>query len=611
MVMMSYRIAIVGIDGSGKSTVARALADLAAAEIGVTTAAVGDDVRCKTPEEDLLMPGFAPDGLPAAARLGHWFRRLAKASVNRRLFYPPLKLVHLVLQERTVRCIEARYRPDVIFCDGNLLLSSAGRAVNYIDPETDASDPFVSIRALYEFVMHGEPLPDATAQRIPGLRLMRYLRLLDERLQLRLMQLPDALIFLDVDPAVALARLRAKGGRLDRHENIQDMTQARTMYHRTAQFFGRQRGAASLAIIDTTDLSLGQTLRDALRFADDLCHHKEAPEVGGRVLGSADEGLSKIWGVAKKALSYQYLVRCVLLNLHRGNARQLTFPLSRLGRLSLREGYSANVMQAIYLRDSQRYGLLDRLFLDYSLHRAVYHRLSILTRVVEHEFRHRLEQMSPGMPVKVLTVPSGYAFDLLQPLERIARVTRAEMQRIHILASDLDPSGCIERELTRSARALGVDLRFLRGDLASDEMRDRFQRSGPFDVVLFVGLSYWIPKTHLMRFLRLVRDRLLASGGVLFSDCFTQDAYALSGKQMGYKNNFYSPQDYASLLAYCGFESDDIHWKSGPERINHVFVARVPCSPRRQSALRVTTKHASQPVAVPRNMARTRGAGIL
>ena len=38
------------------------------------------------------------------------------------------------------------------------------------------------------------------------------------------------------------------------------------------------------------------------------------------------------------------------------------------GRRLLREGYSANVMRAIYLRESLSYGLLDRIFLGYPLH---------------------------------------------------------------------------------------------------------------------------------------------------------------------------------------------------------------------------------------------------
>ena len=52
---------------------------------------------------------------------------------------------------------------------------------------------------------------------------------------------------------------------------------------------------------------------------------------------------------------------------------------SSLGRLLIREGYSASVMQVIYDRDEKRYGLMNRIFMGYPLHRAVYDRLHILT----------------------------------------------------------------------------------------------------------------------------------------------------------------------------------------------------------------------------------------
>lgn len=572
---MSFRIGVVGIDGSGKSTIASALADLAAAELGLTTATVGDDVRVKTPQEDLLMPGFAPDGEPLVARVGRWFRKAAKANAHHRRLYPPLKLMHLVLQERTVRRMEAGYRPDVIFCDGNLLISSAGRAVNYMNAETNATDTLASVQALYDHVVHGKPLPQEMAQRIPGLKLIRRLRRLDEWWNLGVMELPEALIFLDVDPAVALGRLKAKGGRLDRHENLQDMAQAQTMYRRAVRFFCRQRGAENLKVIDTTGLSPGQTLRQALEFVRTLPLYTAAAHTEQRILGTTDEELSRLQVMARKVLTYRYLVRCILLNLHRGNARELAFPLSGLGRLFFKEGYSASVMRAIYLRDSRRYSLFDRLFLDYPLHRAVYHRLSILARVVEGELCRRLDQLPPGVTLKVLTAPSGYAFDLLRPLQRIAETAPQQMTRVHILASDLDPDGRIEMELTRSAQRLGVGLEFVRGDLTSGDTRERLERSGPYDVVMFVGLSCWIPKPHLLRHLQFVWGRLLAPQGVLFTDCFSQDAYALSGKHTGFKANYYGPQAYTSLLQYCGFEPGDIAWESGPARINHVFVARV------------------------------------
>lgn len=315
-------------------------------------------------------------------------------------------------------------------------------------------------------------------------------------------------------------------------------------------------------------------------------------------LGTASEELSNVSAVVKKVLTYQYLIRYALPNLHRGSARELTFPLSQHGQLFFREGYSAEVMKAIYLQDSQRYSPLDRIFLGYPLHRAVYHRLQILKRAVERELWHRLERLPMGGTVKVMTAPSGYAFDLLQPLERIAKSGQQRIRPIHILASDLDPDGRIERELIQMVQKAGIGFEFVRGDLTSAEMRERFKRSGPYDVVVFVGLSCWISKPHLVNHLKLIRRHLLAPDGVLFTDCFTPQAFALSGKYVGYKANYYSPREFTSILAYCGFEPANTTWESGPEGINHVCVARNQPSQKialipNLSALRLSPNQAS------------------
>lgn len=573
---MTTYVSIIGIDGSGKSTVTAALSDLAPAELGVTAASVGDDFRCKTPDEDLLLPGFAPDGERFAARLTRFFRRGAKATTHHRRLYPPLKLAHLAMQERTAREIEARYHPDLIFCDGSLILSSAGRAINYLHKNDEAAcpaDPYTCIESLYDHVVEGKPLLPAMTPSIPGLRLMCGLRRFDQWLRLGLMELPDALIFLDITPEAALARRRASSRKLDGHENLRDLSQARAMYQGVIEFFRRRRGDDRVLVVDAAHLTVEETLKQVVEFVRTLPVRSGEVKATGKRLGTTPEELSKKASVFKKVLSYRYLGRYVLPNLGRGSMQELSFPLSSLGQLLLREGYSAGVMKAIYLQDTQEYGLLDRACLDYPLHRAVYDRLQILKPAVERELRQRLAALPPGHKLRIFTAPSGFAFDLFQPLARIAQSGGASLDQIHVVASDLDPDGRVEQELTRVARQLGVGFEFVRGDLTSDEMREHSRRNGPYDVVVFVGLSAWIPKTHLTRHLRWVRG-LLRPGGVLFTDCFTPEAYALSGRYVGYKANYYAPRDFTHLLAYCGFDPAEMAWASGRDKINHVCVAR-------------------------------------
>lgn len=273
---MSFYVSIIGIDGSGKSTVTPALASLAAAELNVTAAAVGAGLSCKAPREDLCAPGFAPDGEMMSVRIGQWFRWISKSAAAHRRLYPLLKLLHLAAQARTVRQAVDRYQPGVIFSEGNLLLSAAGRAINYVDAHAAASalatltNPFLRLEILYDYVMDGKPLSPDLIRAIPGLKMMRWLRRLDVRLKLGLMELPDAIVYLDIPPEVALARLVASGQKLDPHENILDLTQARVMYRHVVSFFRRRRGERYARVIDVTGLSVGQTLRHILDFARTL-----------------------------------------------------------------------------------------------------------------------------------------------------------------------------------------------------------------------------------------------------------------------------------------------------------------------------------------------------
>jgi hypothetical protein len=298
--------------------------------------------------------------------------------------------------------------------------------------------------------MDERPLAAVIARSTPGLALMRGLRRLDRWLRLGLTELPDAVIFLDVAPETALARLIAKGAPLDQHENIHDLATARTMYQGVAELFRRRCGDARVAVIDVTALSLGEVIRRAVAFVRTLPLHPRCPARARARLGTTEQELSRGSAVLKKVLSYRYLVRYALPNLHRGSTHELTFPLSSLGRQLLRDGYSAGMMRAIYLQEGQRYGLLDRVCLAYPLHRAVYHRLLILRRAIKQELCRRLGQVSSGAALKILTAPSGYAFDLFQPLGRLASMSRGAHLPLHILASDLDPDGQIEAALRQA-----------------------------------------------------------------------------------------------------------------------------------------------------------------
>jgi hypothetical protein len=212
-------------------------------------------------------------------------------------------------------------------------------------------------------------------------------------------------------------------------------------------------------------------------------------------------------------------------------------------------------------------------FLEYSLHRAVYDRLQILVRKIKPELEARL---ATGEEIQIFTAPSGFAYDLFRPLEEIAQRDPDSMKRVHVTAADLDPHGVLADELSARAKRLGIRFTFYRGDITDQSLLNNL---GPFDLALFVGLSSWLPKPKTLRHLEWLSQKLNNSG-LLITDCFTPEAYALSGRYIGYKANYYTPDVYKAMLNYCGI--DVLDTESGRDEINHVLVA----GPHRESQVR-------------------------
>ena len=540
---MALHICILGIDGSGKSTVTASLPYLLAAELNLRSGSAGEAFRLVEADEDHLAPGFHPDGLPITARLSRWFKRQAKRAVDNRRAYPCLKLLQMLLQDNAARRLERQYAPDVIVSDGNLLLSTAGRAANYLRPASDGihrnpqGPDAADLKAAFEYVIEATPLPEKSRARLPRLENVRKVDRLTRRLGFRSVWLPDIVIFLDLSPETALARIASRGQKVDRHENRDDLAQARDMYLKTLEAFRQYRSPDAVCRIGVDALTPAETLKAAVEALKPLLQRQQSMKVSKKgPLGTTAATLQN-GGVWSKIFTYRYLVRYLMGKAFRGAWREPTFVCSRLGRSCLKEGYSASVMRAIYDRDSEPCTLLDRVFLDYPLHRAVYDRLQILTRKLEPELEKRLQG---GREVRIFTAPSGFAYDLFRPLEAIASRTPEAMDQVHLVAADLDPHNRLAAELTARAERLGIHFEFLQGDMTDRNLRARFETASPYDLMLFVGLSSWLPKPLFIRHLKWVRQHI-REDGLFVSDTFTPEAYALSGRYIGYKAHYYTP----------------------------------------------------------------------
>jgi hypothetical protein len=181
--------------------------------------------------------------------------------------------------------------------------------------------------------------------------------------------------------------------------------------------------------------------------------------------------------------------------------------------------------------------------------------------------------------VRIFTAPSGFAYDLLHPLARLAAENPELARRAVLVAADLDPAGDLGPELTAAAERIGLRFTFLRGDLTAPALRTECERHGPFDVGLFVGLSSWLPKLPMLEHLRWLGANLRPDA-LLVTDCFTPAGYAVGGVAMGYRANYYPPAVMCTLLDYCGFDGLGAEVESGRDGINHVLLAPVDASAR-------------------------------
>jgi thymidylate kinase len=194
-------IAVVGIDGSGKSTLSEALA-CALSQNGVT-GLVSDDLKVF----ENRIPREAPPFL--AEKVRERIGRYSKTSVSLGRYKIP-KIAELLLRNHLVREIQKRYRPDGVVQDGSPLLNLVAWAGLYQPGAVDAPTCLKLV-----LVLSGQatrvPATDPVFGVFPELAILR-------RLRLTQLRLPRAVVLLDLDGAVAVERIGKRGGNRQIHE---------------------------------------------------------------------------------------------------------------------------------------------------------------------------------------------------------------------------------------------------------------------------------------------------------------------------------------------------------------------------------------------------------
>jgi diacylglycerol kinase family enzyme/thymidylate kinase len=223
-------VAIVGIDGSGKtSTFEDALAALAPA---VRVAGIGDRVLTGGPGDPLHERHDIP-----RAGLTRAVGRIAKG-LRSPVLYKNVKFLDLTERTRLRDHVARHDPPRVILSDGDPLVNTAAWAAARFARDSLAEND----AAL------AEGLELLTGERTVPLRAMpKELRrswqlVLLNRLRLGRFAHPDLVVFLRIDPAVALTRIGERGKPLQPHETEAFLGELDRAYERVCALLERRRG---------------------------------------------------------------------------------------------------------------------------------------------------------------------------------------------------------------------------------------------------------------------------------------------------------------------------------------------------------------------------------
>jgi 1-acyl-sn-glycerol-3-phosphate acyltransferase/thymidylate kinase len=248
----AFTVATLGIDGSGKSTLARNLA--AALSEGGATALIGDQLR-------LLEHGTDRPIQPLPAeQLRRRLSRHAKQARSLAAYKIP-KLAELLLRDMLLAQTRRWYDPAWVVMDGSPLLNMTAWAILY---KEEGFDQVFCGHALG--VLSGRERvrgSDLMARRFPELRWL-------QRLGLTRLSMPDAAIFIDVDPGEAVSRIEARGEATQIHETQDKLVKLRESYLMVCEV------AAKRFDLPVLHLSGMQSRKELKRAAADFVENQRA-----------------------------------------------------------------------------------------------------------------------------------------------------------------------------------------------------------------------------------------------------------------------------------------------------------------------------------------------
>ncbi len=206
-------ISFLGIDGSGKSTMSRIVAQQMSATLKV----------CRISDRLEFYEKSQPRNVQPllAERIRRRIARYAKSAKSLKLYKIP-KLADLLLRDHLLREVRKWYRPAYVFMDGSPLLNLLAWSVLYKDEKMDAeccSKAIAVLSGMGTKVPRNDPLFD----RYPELGKLK-------RIGIGRMSMPTTAIFIDISPKEACRRIEERGEDRQVHETEEKLGRLRDGY---------------------------------------------------------------------------------------------------------------------------------------------------------------------------------------------------------------------------------------------------------------------------------------------------------------------------------------------------------------------------------------------
>lgn len=203
-------IAVLGIDGSGKSTLSRQLARELSADARICL--VSDQIEMyECGEKKGIQPLLTEIARGVIARQAKTAKSLERYKVP--------KLAEILMRDQLIGQIQRGYSPNRIVLDGSPLLNLVAWSCLYDDRELDLATCGAMIRVLTGYE-GGLDRRHPVYERFPQLRILKRFALV----------MPDLVLMLDVAPEVSMQRIRNRGGHQQVHETDEKLARLRAGY---------------------------------------------------------------------------------------------------------------------------------------------------------------------------------------------------------------------------------------------------------------------------------------------------------------------------------------------------------------------------------------------